>query len=458
MVKPKRFSCLALLALLAYGSSAWAQASEAPQEVAAEATNDGQGQQEDLDKTEEQEQKNIDRALALTKDSKSGYVDTVEVGAGGGKTVSAELVDNDRIFDSVFSLDRLGDIRSRYYQFKKSFNERTGIAYNVDYSFLTTRASYSSTGDEEGASSVFRVYGAWNIFRDRSFKSTLIFKYEHRGAIWGSQTPRDLGFNTGSALSTANYKENGWGWTDMYAKVLSKGGRFGVLLGHMDPGDWADQHVLLNAWTNLLNDAFYNNSAEAIPKRTFSLVSRFNFTDNWYGGFGIHDSNGKDNHIDFRQVWDTPELFTWAEFGYQRPDAAFGESTHLHYWHQDQRVEAGVEESWGLAFSSSYVNKYHVKMILRLGYSEGDAAQMRRFVGTAVSFPARGSDRLLLGAGWGSPPDKSLGDQTVLELMYRVQVTQHIVVSPDLQVTLNPSFNDDKDVVYMYGLRFRFTF
>jgi hypothetical protein len=422
MVKPKRFSCLALLALLAYGSSAWAQASEAPQEVAAEATNDGQGQQEDLDKTEEQEQKNIDRALALTKDSKSGYVDTVEVGAGGGKTVSAELVDNDRIFDSVFSLDRLGDIRSRYYQFKKSFNERTGIAYNVDYSFLTTRASYSSTGDEEGASSVFRVYGAWNIFRDRSFKSTVIFKYEHRGAIWGSQTPRDLGFNTGSALSTANYKENGWGWTDMYAKVLSKGGRFGVLLGHMDPGDWADQHVLLNAWTNLLNDAFYNNPAEAIPKRTFSLVSRFNFTDNWYGGFGIHDSNGKDNHID------------------------------------DQRVEAGVEESWGLAFSSSYVNKYHVKMILRLGYSEGDAAQMRRFVGTAVSFPARGSDRLLLGAGWGSPPDKSLGDQTVLELMYRVQVTQHIVVSPDLQVTLNPSFNDDKDVVYMYGLRFRFTF
>jgi len=335
----------------------------------------------------------------------------------------------------------------------------TGFAFNVDYSMLATRASFSSTDDEEGASSVFRVYGVWNVFKDNSFVNTnLVFKYEHRGAIWGDQTPRDLGFNTGSALSTANYKENGWGWTDLYTKLLFKGGRVGVLFGHMDPGDWADQHVLLNAWTNLLNDSFYNNPAEAIPKRTFSLVTRFKLGENWYAGGGVHDANGKDNHIDFKQVWDTPELFTWAEFGFQRPDASFGETTHLHYWHQDERVEAGIGESWGLAFSSSYVSKHHVQTILRIGYSEGDAAQMRRFVGIATSLPARGSDRILLGGSWGSPPDKGLRDQATVEFMYRAQVTQHVVLSPDLQVTFNPSFNEQEDVVYIYGLRFRFTF
>jgi len=42
--------------------------------------------------------------------------------------------------------------------------------------------------------------------------------------------------------------------------------------------------------------------------------------------------------------------------------------------------------------------------------------------------------------------------------MYRAQVTQHVVISPDLQVTFNPSFAAQEDVVTMYGLRFRFTF
>ena len=115
-------------------------------------------------------------------------------------------------------------------------------------------------------------------------------------------------------------------------------------------------------------------------------------------------------------------------------------------------------ESWGLAFSSSYVSDNDISTVVRIGYSEGDAAQMRRFVGIAMSVPARGSDRFLFGAGWGSPPDKSLRSQTVLELLYRTHLTQNLVVSPDIQVTFNPSFNSQEDIVYMYGLRLRFTF
>jgi len=435
----------AMLALLLYAVPIQAQMSDTPPEPTKE--------------TADAAKEASEAAEAMVKDSKSGYSDSVNSAGGGSKTVSAELVDGDRIFDAVFGRKLVGKLGSDYYRFKKSVNERTGIAFNVDYSVLASRASFSSTDDEDAASSVFRVYGAWHVLGDH-FNSggSLIFKYEHRGAINGTQSPRDLGFNTGSALSTANYKNSGWGWTDMYVKSYLFGGRMGFLVGHMDPGDWADQHVLLNAWTNLLNDSFYNNPAEAIPKRTFSFVTRLDLGEHWYAGAGVHDSNGKDNHIDFGQVWDTPELFTWAEFGFKRSNAAFGETTHLHYWHQDGRIEAGVEESWGLAFSSSYVSDYHVQTILRIGYSEGDAAQMRRFVGIATSLPARGSDRILFGAGWGSPPDKSLRDQTTLEIMYRAQLTQHVVVSPDLQVTFNPSFNDQKDTVYVYGLRFRFTF
>lgn len=447
-----RLACVAVLAVLFFAVRSHAQTSE----TSADASGTS------IEMLEEDGEATWEEPTVPDEDpdeSKAGYSAANET-HGGSKTVTAELLDGDRIFDTVFNVDWVKGLVPGYYEFKKSLNERRGFAYNVDYSVLASGASFSSNDDKNAASSVFRIYGAWKVFGE-SFNSggSLIFKYEHRGAIAGTQTPRDLGFNTDSALSTANYKENGWGWTDLYGKFFAFDGRLGFLIGHMDPGDWADQHVLLNAWTNLLNDAFYNNPAEGIGKRTFSAVAKVNLGENWYVGGGVHDANGKDNHIDFGQVWDTPELFTWAEFGFKRnSDSAFGESTHLHYWHQDERVEAGVMESWGLAFSSSYVSDNDISTVVRIGYSEGDAAQMRRFVGIAMSIPARGSDRLLMGAGWGSPPDKSLRSQTVLELLYRTHLTQNIVVSPDIQVTFNPSFNSQENIVYMYGLRLRFTF
>ena len=209
----------------------------------------------------------------------------------------------------VFDVDLLGQPILGSTNIKERINSGTGLAFSVDYSILMQHASFSTT-ERDGASSVFRVYGSWLAIGDAADSSgSLVFKYEHRGAILGELAPRDLGFNTGSALSTANYKESGWGWTDLYWKQLFRGARSGFQIGHMDPGDYADQHVLLNAWTNLLNDAFYNNPTEAIPKRTFSLVGLTKLPKNWYAMAGVHDANGKDNHIDFRQVWDTPELF-----------------------------------------------------------------------------------------------------------------------------------------------------
>ena len=391
--------------------------------------------------------------------SESSYQETISVAGGGSSSVGAELVNLDKEVSPLLNIDFELRFTDRLKDRKHTFNSRTGIAFSVDYSFLAQQASSSST-EKSAGSDVFRVFGNWMALGDLlGTNGNLVFKYEHRAAIWGRQTPRDLGFATGSALSTANYKENGWGWTDLYWKQVLGGGKYVFLLGHMDPGDWADQHSLLNAWTDLLSDAFYNNPAEAIPKRATSLVGRMVFGDGWYSAFGVHDSNGKDNHLDFKQVFETPELFTWVEIGRAPNDfSGIGETTHLHYWHQDTRVAAGVAESWGLTASRSKEHDNGYTTVMRIGYSEGDAAQMRRFVGLAVSKKIRFSDRLLLGIGWGSPPDKSLGSQTVLEALYRLQLTNHVVVSPDLQITFDPSFDTTKSVVYVFGLRFRMTF
>ena len=391
--------------------------------------------------------------------SRSGYSDSVPTAVTGGQSVGSELVQLDEVQDVVFNVNWAEELLPGLYRQKRSLHDRYGVAVNTDYSFLTQRASFSQ-GEDTGASSVFRIYGNWRAFGSSDGASgNFVFKFEHRDAIFGRQTPRDLGFATGSALSTANYKANGWGFTDFYWKAINTRKGNMLLIGHMDPGDWADQHYLLNAWTNLLNDAFYNNPTEAIPKRGLSLVGRYGIGERWYVAGGLHDANGRDNRFAFRQVFETGEVFSWGEFGFRsRGYSGFGETSHIHVWHQSELVEQGNTESYGVTISSSGDIIPGVKGVLRAGYSRGDAPQMRRFVGGAVSIPTRGSDRFQIGFGWGSPPDKELRDQLVLEVLYRLYLTQNLVLSPDIQVTFNPSFAEEQGNVTVVGLRVRLTF
>lgn len=48
--------------------------------------------------------------------------------------------------------------------------------------------------------------------------------------------------------------------------------------------------------------------------------------------------------------------------------------------------------------------------------------------------------------------------QTAFEALYRMQLTQNMTISPDLQVTFKPSLNDQNDEAVVGGLRMRLKF
>ena len=174
----------------------------------------------------------------------------------------------------------------------------------------------------------------------------------------------------------------------------------------------------------------------------------------------MHDANGKDGKLDFSSFWSTRELFSWVELGYRGSalNISSRHNSHIHFWHQDRREQAGVESSKGVVFTHSVItHKDHV-VFVRAGYSKGDAAQMRRFIGVGVSFKLFGRDRLGIATSWGSAPDKSLRNQITSEAFYRVQVTQNLTFTPSIQLTYKPSLTLDATWVFIPGLRMRFVF
>jgi porin len=65
------------------------------------------------------------------------------------------------------------------------------------------------------------------------------------------------------------------------------------------------------------------------------------------------------------------------------------------------------------------------------------------------------ADLIGIGFSWGQPANRALRDQYTLEAFYRVLITPHTHLTPDVQVIVDPSEEPDRDVVTVFGLRLR---
>jgi len=404
------------------------------------------------DSTEGQQQP--DDPTPSTRSSKSGYEEPDAI--GGGTSVGTQLIDDDKVKKPILSFRFLHD---DFYEFKRRLRDTTGIELNIDYNFLNQVASYS-TSDRHGSSGSIRFYGRWfPPWAKKKGNGSLVFRFENRHTI-GPQTPKELGFATGSSLSTAGFKEFGFGTTALYWAQKSEGERFAFVAGQMDPGDFEDIHPLLNPWTAFMNDASFNNPTTALPNQGLGVVVRGFVTDHLYLKGGINDANGDPTEIDFKSFFDVQEFFTWAEVGWAPNPTREqnGESIHLLVWHSDERVEAEVPEGWGLAFSAAGRIGKNWLPFVRAGYSEGDAANLSAMVSIGSGFSIRSDGLLGVAATWARPPASEQGrDQFTVEGFYRFQLTDNVQVTPGFYFHYRPSYSPSRDAVWV-GSVFRIRF
>ena len=391
---------------------------------------------------------------------KSGYED-LEPAMGGSKSVRANLATDDEYKRAWIKIDRSKKLFKRYYKFKNLLKKKYNLALGLDYMFLNQYASFSFS-DRQASSGIFRVYTTWTAFKKSDqLEGSLIFKFENRHNIGSGVTPRNLGYEAGAALSTASFKEFQWGLTNLYWKQLFRRNRVGFVIGQMDPGDWVDLFPLLDSYRYYLNEAYFNSPAMALPNQGFGLAGQIFVIDRYYLKGGIHDANGEPNKFGgyiLESFFNTREYFSWIEAGWSpQYQVLAGESIHLTYWHQDARTSTGSSESRGWCFSAStfWPKRWHP--FIRIDISEGNAALMRRLLIAGLGINVNLYDYLGLAFNWGSPVDKSKRDQFAIEVFYNLQLMQHVNVTPDIQLTFNPSFNPDKSVVGIYSvLRIRY--
>lgn len=71
----------------------------------------------------------------------------------------------------------------------------------------------------------------------------------------------------------------------------------------------------------------------------------------------------------------------------------------------------------------------------------------------------RESDLLGIATSYGAPVEPDTDPQVTSEFFYRLQFTDNLQITPALQVTHHPSFNDEKNTIFVGSvLRMRLAF
>lgn len=390
--------------------------------------------------------------------SKSGYHE-IEPDGGVG-TVKGDLIADDALKMQWLKVDVSSKVFGKYYGLKRKLRDKYRIALGTDYMFLNQRASFSYS-DRWATSGIFRFYGTWDaLVTENGYNGSLIFKIENRHRIGNGQIPRQLGYETGSAMSTASYKDFYWGLTNLYWKQKFMQNKIAVVVGLMDPGDWIDLYPLLNPYKYYLSEAYFNSPVMALPNQGLGISAAFSIAKNFYAMAGMHDANGEPQNFligNFESFFGQNEYFYWAEAGWKESRSVLGgETVHLTYWYQDAREAQGTEASSGWCFSASRRFGSYIPFV-RAGITNGNAALMHHLVMAGVTIDAFRGDNFGIGLNWGGPNDRSRRDQYSLELFYAIQLTQHVNIMPDIQLTMNPSFNDSQDLVAVFStIRLRY--
>ena len=344
----------------------------------------------------------------------------------------------------------------------------TGLAIGVAYTTLYQRLTDNKDGDKvpiDGLVGDLDIYGDWALpGRDRSW--LVGFQAEMRHRIFTSGSPSELGESAGSLWgTTGGFNTQDMSLVQMWWQQGLFDEAFRFRIGEVDQADFFDLGTLSSASLFFSNAAFSGNPAITFPGNGLGAAVSFTPGDDWYLNIGIGDANGRKTKVDFNSFFDDKDYFTAAEFGWTPDIAGYGQGYYqLTVWDTDGRkTHTRVEQSSGRGVALRLEQFLGEEFMFFASYarSSGGAKSVRQLATAGVGILdilGYKDDLIGVAGSWGQPDDRSLRDQYVAEVFYRMQITDFFQVTPDIQVIVKPAQNRDNQAIAVFGLRLRLDF
>ena len=380
---------------------------------------------------------------------------------------SPDAVENQLEDDAASTGSATGvNLTESWFGWKAGLQEKHGFGFGVDYSTVLMKADKQGLGGvDSGTGGMVRLFGAWELVgRGTPNSGAFVWKVENRHK-YGTIPPADLQFELGGiGLVEPPFSDQGGRVTNCYWRQRLGEGKVTLVGGFVDVTDFYDVFALASPWTGFLNFAFSTGTTTAfLPNdATLGVGAGAMLSEKIYV-IGSLANAWSDPRVPFKgiETFGDGEYFKSLEIGLTPGhERIYFDNTHLSFWHVDESSLAGTPGGWGLNIQYvRYLNKKWMPFV-RAGYADEGGSLMETSVSAGFGYQATGSGDLLGFAGnWGQPNASTWGsdleDQYTVELFYRLQLTEQLAITPDVQLLINPPNNPDHDSIWMYGIRAR---
>lgn len=383
--------------------------------------------------------------------------------------ISREVKRLDQPKESMVERTLLDPVLDRWRSLSETLESKTGLSVGIAYTTLYQRLTDRKAGNDprEGAVGDLDIFGQWSLPGSETERNWFVgYQAEMRHRIFTSSRPSELGAAAGSLWGTTD----GFNTQDMsLIQLWWQQALFDETLtyraGKVDQADLFDIGTFNSANLFFSNIAFSTNPTIPFPGNGMGAAMSVAPSDDWYLTVGMGDANGRKTHFGFSSFYDEQDYFTAAEFGLTPRLKGLGQGYYqFTTWHTDGRkTGARPKQSSGKGFSLRFEQFIGEDLLPFVTYSRasGGATSVRQLLTTGIGLRdilGYKDDIIAVAVGWGQPEDRSLRNQTVAELFYRMQISDYLQVTPDIQIIREPSRNRDNDTIGVFGLRVRLVF
>jgi porin len=232
----------------------------------------------------------------------------------------------------------------------------------------------------------------------------------------------------------------------------------------MDITDFFDVYALASPWMHFMNFSFSTGVAAVnVPNDGYLGLGVGGWiTKNIYAIAGIADQNGNTANVfeGFDTFFNKNEYFKHLEFGItSAKDYLVLDNIHATFWQRDETSATGDPDGWGFVLSGTkYINETWLPFV-RFAYTKDAGSLLQKALAFGVGYqPKLGGDLMSFGYSWGQSNETTFGvaeDQHTFEFFYRLQLSERIAITPDIQFVVNPALNNQQNSIFIYGIRSR---
>lgn len=353
------------------------------------------------------------------------------------------------------------DFGQEYTDFKNMLNEKFGIDYSVDVSFMP---QWGAPNGEHNANQTL-IYPSltWTMFNNEHGTGTLNVAYNI--ATYGNFNANQLGSNINTITGINDYTDSSNSFDELYFSYQF-GGNLSWLtmaIGQFPIYNFDGSEYNSNQQENFINYALSQNASSTYPTAGIGTYAQITPNENWSFAIGAQDATNVTGSGFKPDSLDEKHYTTFGYAAYTPTISGLGDGQYSILLYNQPAVDNQPETTngWSLNLSQNIGEKWNV--FARINGVSGNTAEISNsyVLGAVYNNPLDRNplDQIGFAAAYNKIDEDAVGEpldnshETVLEAYWAWGVSKWMTITPDIQLYLNPATSPKSDTATVMSLR-----